>query len=293
MPTIVTVRSLSRGTNFYRIDNMIHYAANNYTVRDVYVPAENYARVLSGASVMFISMPHTKDHLYAIMSAKCMGIPVICDVDDLMVYDQFPDCYREHQDCLELADVIVCATDELTKHWKSVIINAKIETIKNFLDLTVQRKVKALRPTIVVRGSNARKDDYEYFKDVFIEIDERLHPKWYFIGITPDGFKAQFQEVIPWTEPIAYFMRLGSISPHFIFHPIMDTPVNRCKSMSVYHEAAIVNAQLVTTANWWHGKNIIRYPSKMSLPITAAVKDEELIHESIKQYKNLLHVYAR
>jgi hypothetical protein len=291
--TIVTVRSASRGTNYYRIDNMLHHAARNFTVKDMYIPAENHARILSGASILFMSMPHTRDHLFAIMVAKCMGIPVICDVDDLMIYDQYPDHYRDHQDCLELADTIICATDELTKYWKEKLgKDHHIVTIKNFLNLNLSYKPKKVRPTIVVRGSIARFEDYEHYKDVFIEIDDRLQPKWYFMGITPTGFNSQFQDVITWTEPMAYFMKLCDISPHFIFHPIMDTQVNRCKSMSAYHEAALCGAQLVTTASWWHGKNIIRYPVDMKIPVNAAVKDEDLIHESIKQYKNLLHVYT-
>jgi hypothetical protein len=267
---------------------MLHWAAKSVISKTINVYDESYPRELFGASLLFVSMPHTRDHLFAITMAKSIGIPVVCDIDDLMTYTNFPNYHREHEDCLEIADKVICATEELYNYW-SKKLGDKTIIIKNFLDLNLSAKTKSLRTSIVVRGSTARKADYEHFIDIFNEIEERLHPKWFFMGIKPESFSPRFSEKISWTEPMVYFMRLCNISPHFIFHPIMFTPENVCKSLSAYHEAALCQAQLVTTADWWKEKNILYKPEDMSLPVKPAVKNVKLIHESINQYKTLLN----
>lgn len=289
MRKIAVLRSESRGTNFYRIDNPVHFSQEKFILEDIHLPVDNHIRVLTGCDMLFISMPTDAHSLWLIMAAKAMNIPVICDVDDLITPD-YNEVYTYHMDCLDLCDVIICATNELQKH----LSDYKTVVIENFLNLNMEpKRHKSLRPTIVVRGSMARADDYEYYKDMFIEIEHRLQPKWYFMGYRPDFFKPALGEFITFTQPMQYFHRLCTINPHFIFHPITDSPVNRCKSKSVYWEANLCKAQLITTATWWDNPNILTDIKDISIPVQAAVKDRYHIAEQINKFKQLIYDQSR
>jgi|694.fasta_scaffold01179_72 hypothetical protein len=288
MKQITVLRSPSRGTNFYRIDNPMHFVKSDVLMREVYLPVENYIKVLTGSSALFVSMPTDKHALWLIMAARAMDIPVICDVDDLLTAD-YGEAYKDHLDCLDLATVIICATEEL----QDVYMQYNTVLIENFLDLKfTSQKRKSLRPTIVVRGSTARKEDYEHYQDMFVEIEQRLQPKWYFMGYTPTFFRPILDEVIPFSEPMKFFHKLCDINPHFIFHPIVDTPVGRCKSKSAYWEAALCNAQLVTTATWWKGENIITDVKDMALPVKPAVVNKAHNKKQIDKFKQLIYDYT-
>lgn len=290
MKQIAILRSESRGTNFYRIDNPIHYSKEKVSMREIHLPVDNYIKALTSCDMLFVSMPSDKYTLWVIMAAKAMGIPVVCDIDDLLTPD-YGDVFTDHRDCLDLADLVICATEELQKFYPQ--LNTIV--IENFLgiNLSPTRKRKALRPTIVVRGSMARAEDYKYYTDLFIEIEERLHPKWYFMGYQPDFFTPSLGEHITFSEPMRFFNKLCEINPHFIFHPIMDTLHNKCKSKSVYWEAAMCQAQLVTTATWWYEPNIITEVQDMSLPIQPAEKDKYHIAEQLNKFKKVLYDYSR
>lgn len=286
---IAVLRSQSRGTNFYRIDNPSHYADIGIIQKEILLPVDNYIKSLANCKSLFVVMPTDKHALWLIMAAKAMSIPVICDIDDLITED-YGEAFQDHIDCLDLADIIICATQELADtypHYNTVVI-------ENFLDIDMKpTKPKPLYPNIVVRGSMARVDDYRFYKDLFIEIEDRINVKWHFMGYTPDFFQPNMNEVVPFTEPMAFFHKLCTINPHFILHPIMDTHVNRCKSMSVYWEAALCQAQLITTATWWDRPNIITNPDDIELPIKPAVKDPQHILEQINKFKQVIYDYSR
>ena len=290
MKQIAVLRSESRGTNFYRIDNPVHFSREKLILREIHLPVDNYIKALAGCDMLFISMPTDKHALWIIMAAKSIGIPVVCDIDDLITPD-YGDVFTDHRDCLDLADLVICATQELEDFYPQY----KTVVIENFLDINLvpRKKRKALRPTIVVRGSMARVEDYRYYQDLFIEIEQRLHPKWYFMGYSPDFFTPLLGETILFSEPMRFFNKLCEINPHFIFHPIMDTLLNRCKSKSVYWEAAMCQAQLVTTATWWDEPNIITEVQDMSLPPQPAIKDEYHIAEQINKFKQVIYDHSR
>jgi hypothetical protein len=279
--------SKSRGTNFYRIHQPIHlltqYKIVTRATKEINPDCEDYAKELSGITLLICSMPHTMSHLFVIMAAQAMGIPVISDVDDLILEEQYPEIYQTHRDCLEMSDHVIVATRELTPY----VPNDNVSVIRNFVQCNIQPATKYSRMTVVVRGTDSRKADYVAYEDWFRKIEAYNSPRWFFIGHMIEGISFKSAEHIEFQQPIGFLHTLLRLSPHFIFHPLRDTVTNRCRSRTAYDEAALCGAQLVTPASWWTMENVIHDVQHMRLPPVPAKPDPHAHLVALSQYEQV------
>lgn len=212
--------------------------------------------------------PCSPAELGAMNTFKRMGIPVIVDYDDNLMYvpndnpSYFhfadPNLRSAFFQSIEMADAVTVSTEELKRYILKVIPTKHVVVIRNAIDERLPNYLGRNEESdrILWRGTSTHQRDLFAFKDQLDQIEEKIT----YFGYYPWFLKPGFEVKNPANPITEYFLRLRALEPKFGIVPLHDCEFNRCKSNIAWLEMAWVGAVcLVPSWEEWDVEGTITY----------------------------------
>lgn len=269
---------------------------------DVDYPTGFMWTIARSSDIVFLQRPCSQDHLTIAKITKNCNVPLWIDIDDdlLNVPMENPvwEAYREPAmqelitTCLKMADIVTVASEELRQRYLQY--NPNIVVILNGFDESwlkgydpIQKKMES--NVVVWRGTPSHIKDIASVADDIRAVAE-IHPDltWRFIGYFPWFLAEQMQgknvQHIKAMDPFEYFQFLKGQVGAIGIVPLVDNPLNQCKSNIAWQEFTLSGAVVLgpDLPQW-------QYPGIHTYNKTKTFKDQLLgLLENPDQHKESL-----
>ena len=224
---------------------------------------------LSGYDILFLQRPGNPENLKLIKYCKDLGLKIWIDHDDNLfqlppynrVHDEYtPEVKKAMLEMVKLADVLTVSTEALRQFFATVGVVA--EVVPNALNEKLTPMATAYNETLpdnpdqfVWRGSETHHGDLYFHQEQIIKaIEERPNTFWHFVGYNPwqitlfvDQKKYKYHKP---DDIMVYTQNLKSLKAQVMHVPLVDDPLNQCKSNIAWIEATA--AGMVTIGPDWH-----------------------------------------
>lgn len=244
---------------FYRTSGVLPFLnSKDITIKNIFNIQKTYGwESLVGADVFIFQRPYHEYHTNLISMAKDMGIKVICEYDDDLLYVPAHNSSFEllginrHNiiNSLALADEVWVSTESIKKSY--LTYNGNIHVIPNshndyIYPLKNKRKFNKDTKIAAYRGGASHFEDvYEWKDEIIKTINNNLDWEFRFQGSRFNFLERATGLNHTYTNPmtlIQFFKSYHDLNPNIAFFPLQDNVFNNGKSNISFLEATYAGA---------------------------------------------------
>jgi hypothetical protein len=235
---------------------------------------------LGEIDILFLQRPYAPEMLKLAQYVKNLGIKVWVDYDDNLF--QLPNENRSFFNftanvkqlmlkTLQEADVISVSTQALHTFFDKQLGLKNIYVVPNALNDDLFTRTPSFNEgsnVVAWRGSETHVADIVYFSPEMLQAIEATSYKWVFMGFNPFTITNMVAdpEKIAVHEPqdvLIYHQQLVNLKPKFMHVPLVENPLNLCKSNIAWIEATYAGAVTIGPA-WpeWNRPGLYQYQAQ-------------------------------
>jgi len=202
--------------------------------------------IVSGADIIFLERPSTREYLAAAQTAKDLNIKLWCDFDDDFFNlpqdnPSYPHYFKQEtqtyiKKILKMSDVVTVATNQLKTKYSQFTEKEKITVIPNAFNdyIYTLPDFPSVNRIINWRGSNTHRNDLRTIGDAFERIVKK-YPDWLlsFMGYNPWFITEGITDKVKYTDPLpisVYNKFIKNMGPAIQIHPLVKNEFNLSKS---------------------------------------------------------------
>ncbi len=306
-------------TSFYRAYGVFHdlNVKMNKTLHFTFFRGGMTWADIGDFDIVFLQRPMTESLLKLAKYAQNLGVKIWCDFDDNLftlpnenrAFFDFTDEIRKVMlKLLLLSDCVTVSTQALKEFFETMNVK-NIEVVPNALNDEWHIPVEnynADSKVIVWRGSETHAGDLAYF---FNPLENLIGPStdtWHFMGYNPFLLTNIFgcyckgvsglptDKIVVWKpeDVNEYHLYLKGIKPRVMHVPLVDNPLNKCKSNIAWIEATYAGAVTIAP-DWpeWKRPGVITYSNEKEyedLLRNTSIDNEKCWKASMEFIKNNL-----
>lgn len=273
--------------SFYRINGVLPFLkSKDISVKNIFNPQKTYGwENLIGADLFIFQRPYHSYHTNLILMAKDMGIKVICEYDDDLLYVpahnisyQLLNINRTNiTNSLSLADEVWVSTESIKKSYEPY--NSNIHVIPNshndyIYPIKDKRKFNNNTKIAAYRGGATHFEDvYEWKDEIIKTINNHLDWEFRFQGSRFNFIERETGINHTYTDPmhlIQFFKTYHELNSNIAFYPLQDNVFNNGKSNISFLEATYAGAAFMGN------RKLAEFNLPFIIPIQNGFKDEFL-----------------